>query len=199
MQITVNQPGARTIRDARPMIVDGQNVYVTVGAGTASLHIGGRIVAEQAADDMSTTAAQEWAVSYLADRDAAAAADWDAVDVTAAPAADVDEAKYADAVQSVRDAGALLDQHADKMRRNAKPGRYRHVSQMDGRVRFFNDTDPRHPINAWKTLKAQAARLMAWTAQDEAGYSRYVSDGLADTDGHFAPISRDAWKGTLGA
>ena len=71
MQITVNEPGARTINDSRPMKIDGQNVYVVVGGGTASLMVAGRIVAEQAATDMTCTAAQDWAVSYRDEQDAA--------------------------------------------------------------------------------------------------------------------------------
>jgi hypothetical protein len=64
MQITVNETGAKTLNDSRPMQIAGQFVYVTMGAGTASLIVGGRIVAERSADDMSTTEAQTWAADY---------------------------------------------------------------------------------------------------------------------------------------
>lgn len=180
MQITVNAPGARTIAEARPMILDGKRVYVTVGGGTASLFIGGRIVAEQASEDMTAKAAQDWAISYVEAQETEL------------------EAQYAEAVQSVQDAGALLLKQADKLEAKAQPGRYRHVG-MRGKVTWLADTDPRHPLLAHRTLRQQALRLMAWSAKDEAGYARYVDNGLADTDGHFAPLSRDAWKGTLGA
>ena len=73
MQITVNEPGALTIRDARPMRIDGQPVYVVVGETTASLMVAGRIVAETAATGMSIAEAQTWAAGYrdsLADADA---------------------------------------------------------------------------------------------------------------------------------
>lgn len=31
-------------------------------------------------------------------------------------------------------------------------------------------------------------------AQEEKEYGQYISDGLADTDGYYAPMSRDSWK-----
>ncbi|ALO79394.1 hypothetical protein [Streptomyces phage phiSAJS1] len=218
MQITVNQPGARTIRDSRPMIVECQRVYVTLDTdGTASLHIGGRIVATKQVASISTREAQDWAVEYLdaandwAEQQAQAAQDhqaapvqtpdWDAVaEAVQDPELAELAAKYGDAVAQVREAGALLAQEADKLAAKgaANPGRYRYVNSM-GKVVFFGPSDPRHPANAAPVLKRQAARLMEWQPEDEAGYTRYVSDGLADTDGYFAPISRDAWKATLGA
>ena len=200
MQITVNAPGARTVADARPMIVDGQRVYVTLDTdGTASLMIGGRIVATKQVKSISTREAQDWAVEYLD-----AANDWAEQQAQAAQdhqaAADADDAKHADAVQQVRDAGALLAQQADQMDVKAaqNPGRYRYVNSM-GKVVFFSPSDPRHPINAAKQLRRMAATLMTWTAQDEAAYGRYVDDGISATDGYYTPISRDAWKATLGA
>ena len=203
MQITVNAPGARTIRDARPMIVDGSRVYVTLDTdGTASLHIGGRIVATKQVASISTREAQDWAVEYQA-----AANDWAeqqaqaAQDHMVAAEADADlDAKYADAVQSVRDAGALLVKQAEQLAQKglANPGRYRHVNYA-GKVVWIPASNPRHPAKAAVTLMAQAERMKLWTAQDEAGYQRYVSDCLADTDGWYSPISRDAWNATLGA
>ncbi|QBZ73494.1 hypothetical protein SEA_MISCHIEF19_9 [Streptomyces phage Mischief19] len=213
MQITVNAPGAKTLADARPMMIDGQRVYVTVGAGEAALHIGGRIVATREADDMSTVAAQQWAVEYTeaanywaeqqhaeANEHRAAAEQWAEVDVTEqpAPAVEITEANR-EAVQGVRDAGRLLAAEAVKMAAKgaANPGRYRYVNAR-GKVVFFGPADPRHPINAAKVLAENAARLADWSAADEAAYARYVDDGLSATDGYYAPISRAAWGATLG-
>ena len=62
-QITVNETGAKTLKDIRPMLVDGQNVYVVVGDVTASLMFAGRVVAERpAAEITSSKDAQDWAV-----------------------------------------------------------------------------------------------------------------------------------------
>ena len=64
MQITVNEPGARTINDARPMRIDGQPVYVVVDS-TASLFVGGRLVDVRKVSEVASTAdAQAWAVEY---------------------------------------------------------------------------------------------------------------------------------------
>lgn len=190
MQITVNETGARTLADARPMRINGSNVYVVVGAGTASLMVAGRIVDEKTLTRrMSATEAQAWAVSYRE----SITADEEAVAEATDP-----EAVYAGAVETVRDAGALMDQQADKMAANVTDAPHRYRNSL-GRMVKVDSSDPRHPLNASKTMKTRAAVMMAWTVTDEIGYTRYVSDGIGDTDGHFAPLDRDAWKVTLGA
>lgn len=193
MQITVNEPGARTINDSRRMLVEGQPVYVTVGGGTASLIIGGRIVAEQDADTMSTTEAQGWAVRYLA---AKIEQDAPVADEAAVAEACDTEQVYAGAVASVRKQADELRQLADKLAAHGDaPYRARNAN---GRMRTFHSSDPRHPVHAAASHRRSADLLAAWTATDEQGYGRYVSDGLADTDGYFAPIDRAAWKATIG-
>ncbi len=73
MQITVNETGSKTLADSRPMIIDNMNVYVILEAGTASLMVAGRIVAEKlAAKNTSILDAQTWAAQY---RDGLAMAD----------------------------------------------------------------------------------------------------------------------------
>lgn len=186
MQITVNETGARTLADTRPMRIDGQPVYVQVGGGTASLIIGGRIAAERDASNMSTTEAQAWAVSY---RDEFNATVEEAVNT---------ESVYAGAVAQIHAEAAETLAKADELAQHGQ-GIYRHRSALDGRMRSYNNSDPRHPARAAETLRRQAAVLAAWTATDEEGYSRYVSDGLADTDGYYAPVSRDNWKAFLSA
>jgi hypothetical protein len=190
MQITVNEPGARTIRDSRPMQIDGQNVYVVVGGGTASLMVAGRIVAERTAETMSTTEAQTWAVSYRDERDAVAiVADEDAVAEACNP-----EAVYAGAVEQVRAQADQIRAEADLYAAHGEA-----PARIGQRQRRVTSDDPRHPARRAEQMYRDADRLAAWTATDEQAYGRYVSDGIGDTDGYFAPIGRAAWKATLGA
>lgn len=208
--ITINEPGARTLADARPMQIGGQNVYVVMDTdGTASLMVMGRIVATRQVQSISIAEAQAWAVEYRTAMDEQAdahwaeamdhmvadmAAEWDSVDVT--EGAPVDESKYAEAVAQVRAHGALkLAQAEEAAAWGDAPYKHRGT---DGRVRTFTTSDPSHPARAAASYRRDAEILGAWTAKDEAAYSRYVSDGLADTDGWFAPLDRAAWKGTLG-
>lgn len=214
MQITVNEPGARTIRDSRPMQVDGQNVYVVIGGGTASLMMGGRIVAEQAATDMTAKAAQDWAVQVRDEQAAdvdAAWGDWieanhvDPIELLDELVADEDAvaeavnpaAVYACAVESVRAQAVELLAKAEAAEAHGDaPYRFRNSR---GRMVTFTSSDPRHPSRAAASHRRDAERLAAWTWQDEQAYSRYVSDGIGDTDGWYSPLDRAAWKATLGA
>lgn len=67
--ITLNTPGART-----QWIIEGQGVYVTFSGDVAELHIGGRIVADRPAAEVTAIVdAQTWAVEYLAAQDELAA------------------------------------------------------------------------------------------------------------------------------
>lgn len=50
---------------------------------------------------------------------------------------------------------------------------------------------------AWFYAQFPPRLPVARTAALDAGYQRYISDGLADTDGHFAPLSFDHWARTL--
>lgn len=188
MQITVNENGARTLADARPMRIDGHNVYVIVGGGTASLMVGGRIVAERTAAEMSTTEAQAWAVDY---RNGLVA------DETAVEEACSTEAVYAGAVEQVRAQAAELFAKAEAGETfGDAPYRYRNSM---GRMVTFHNSDPRHPAQAAKSQRADAEILAAWTASDEQNYSRYVSCGIGATDGRYAPESRVQWKRFLAA
>lgn len=217
MQITVNEPGALTIRDSRPMQVDGQNVYVVLDgdSSTASLMMGGRIVATRTISSISTKEAQDWAVQVrdeqAADLDAAYG-DWaeathvDPAELLSGLVADeaaVDEAcdpeqVYAGAVEMVRSwADGLLADAAGAEAHGDGPYRFR--SSLNGRTVTFHNSDPRHPAQAAKSYRADAEILAAWTATDEQGYGRYVSDGIGDTDGYFAPVGRAQWKRFLAA
>lgn len=189
MQITVNETGARTLADARPMRIDGQNVYVVVGGGTASLMIGGRIVAERKADDMNTTEAQAWAVEY---RDGGTVVDEAAVAEATDP-----NAVYAAAVAAVRSGAADLITKAEASGAHGD-GDYKFRSSLNGRWITFTSSDPRHPSHAAKGYREDAAILAAWTVTDEMGYSRYVDEGIGATDGHYTPMGRAAWKATVG-
>lgn len=171
MQITVNEPGARTLNEARPMWIDGHNVYVTIGGGTVSLIIAGQTVARREADDISIAAAQAWAIEYRAARE--------------------------DAARQVRESAAsVLEEAVELEAHGTEP--YRHTLP-NGRVVRFHSTDPRHPFQSAVTLRRRADVLAAWTVGDESSYLRYVSDGLGATDGHYAPLARDAWKSAMDA
>ena len=216
MQITVNEPGARTIRDSRPMQVDGQNVYVVLDgdSSTASLMMGGRIVAARTVKSISITEAQDWAVRVRDERAAdldAAWGDWieanhvDPIELLDELVADEEAvaeavnpaAVYAGAVEQVRAGAAELLAKAEAAEAHGDaPYRFRNGR---GRMVTFHNSDPRHPSRAAASYRRDAERLAAWTWQDEQAYGRYVSDGIGDTDGYFAPIDRAAWKATLGA
>lgn len=188
MQITVNETGARTLADARPMQIDGQNVYVIVGGGTASLMVGGRIVAERTAAEMSTTEAQAWAVEY---RNGLVA------DETAVEEACNTEAVYAGAVEQVRPQAAELLAKAEAAEAFGDAP-YRCRNSL-GRMVTFHNSDPRHPAQAAKIYRSDAEILAAWTDSDEQNYNRYFSDGIGDTDGYYLPESRAQWKRFLAA
>lgn len=186
MQITVNEPGARTIADSRPMLVEGQNVYVTVGAGTASLFIGGRIVATQDAETMSNRGAQDWAVAYLAEAEA----------IDAQPHT-TEDYSVEETARTVRLFADRLIGEADKL---AAYGDAPHTIRNSwGRKVTFTADDPRHPSRAAAAYRKEAGVYASWTAADEFSFKRYVDNGMADTDGYFVPLSRSAWKLTLGA
>lgn len=182
MQITVNETGARTLADARPMMIDGKNVYVVVSMDTASLIVGGRIVAERSVGGhMTAAAAQAWAAEYR--------------ETLAAPVA-TDEL-VTPAVAQVRAQGAALLVKAEAAEAHGDaPYRY---TNNQGRVRVFPSHDPRHPVQAAKSYRADAEILIMWTAWDESGYGQYVSEGIGDTDGYFAPVDRAQWKRFLAA
>lgn len=188
--ITINARGARTLADVRPLTYAGTGVYVTTSGETMQLHLGGHVVAERPANQITSTRdAQDWAyevieaaeeliVHTVADEDAVAEAT--NVDAVYAGAAETVQAS----AQNLLDDAARLDEHG------TAPYRFRNSS---GRWITFTSNDPRHPAKASDTLRKQAAILTEWTAQDEAGYQQYLSDGLADTDGHYAPLDRPAW------
>lgn len=193
IKLIVNEPGTTVLKDARPMRIGGQPVYVTIDNGVASLNIEGRAVAIREADDMTMTEAKNWAIQYR-----------DAMNETAA-AIEADarehmeetyrvESIHASAVQRIHEDGASLYLEADQMAADAPEGTHRYYSYVQDKVIKFKVSDPRHPARVAETLKRQAEILMAWTAEDESGYMRYITNGLADTDGHFVPMHRDAWK-----
>lgn len=179
--IRVNETGARTLTDARPMLIDGQAVFVTVDAGTAQLHVGGVVVAEQAAERLTTREAQAMAVEYR--------------EALAAPAAPVAEAPATAAevatVETIRTEGAAQVAVANATITTATPYRFRNSR---GRMVTLMPSDPRHPSQAARQIRLDGEALAAWTVRDERRYMQYVADGLADTDGHYVPMDRAAWK-----
>ncbi|AMD42750.1 hypothetical protein SEA_XKCD426_9 [Streptomyces phage Xkcd426] len=193
--ITINARGARTLADARPLTYGGTGVYVTFDGEMAQLHLAGRIVAERpAAEVESTKAAQDWAYETIETAEQIVS--------ETAPVADMDavaEAVYAPAAQQVRESAADALAEAAELDARAEAELNRKSGCTDLR-------NPRHPQNRAERIRKgaegkrrDAETLAAWTAMDELRYADYVSQGLGDTDGYFAPIDRCAWKRTLGA
>lgn len=193
--ITVYARGARKLVDARPLVYGGTHVHVTFSGETAQLHIGGRIVAERPATDVqSAWAAQDWAYEVIdtANELSAPAAE-ETQAVPGVSVADYNEAVHGPAAKQVRDEAAATLAEADRQDALA--------AKVAARPTLADEYNPHHPkhkaarIQAWADhLRKDAEILAAWTAGDEAGYQRYVSDGLADTDGYYAPEDRTMWK-----
>lgn len=179
--IRVNEPGARTLKDARPMLVNGQAVFVTVDAGTAQLHVGGVVVAEQAAESLTIREAQDMAVAYRESLTAPATT------TTEVPATEAEAA----AVQTIRAEGAAQAAAANATITTSTPYRFRNSR---GRMVTLMPSDPRHPSQAARQDRLDGEVLAAWTVRDERRYMQYVADGLGDTDGFYAPLDRAAWK-----
>lgn len=185
--IKINARGAHTLAESTPLIFQGQNVYVTVDADVATLHLAGRAVAEVPAEQIkSTKDAQDFAYRIIEMHEIE-------VETVATPDLDaVADAVYGSDAEQIRYNGeAMLAEAVALAARAALPFKIRN--------RSVSKSDPRHPAQASKTLARKAEALIAWTARDEMSYVDYVQSGLADTDGHFAPLDRSAWKLTLGA
>lgn len=60
--------------------------------------------------------------------------------------------------------------------------------------RTFPTTSIWHPVNKAKALREEAAVLLSWTEEDEAGYLAYVADGPGGTRLDTSPLSREVWK-----
>lgn len=188
--ITLNTPGARTLADARQWFIDGKGVYVTQSEGQAELHIRGMIVDTRPVAEISISEAQAWAVEWLAAETEAMNAD--AERQLAETIEHVDANEVSPAVAAVRAKGAeKLAEAAELEAQGAEPIRFR---DSRGRMITRNASDPRHPARLAAYVRRTGERLAAWTQADEDGYRQYVSDGLADTDGYYAPLSREAWS-----
>jgi len=91
MQITVAAKGARTIAQSRPLMFEGQNVYVTIDSeGFATLTLAGRVEATKRCTWMSAAAAQAWAyevIGMIEEADAVIAGTEDAAPAEADPIA----------------------------------------------------------------------------------------------------------------
>lgn len=177
--ITINARGARTIADSKPLIAKGQMVYVVQGTETAALMIGGAIVAERPVSEITCILdAQDWAYEVL-DAMTAEAAEGNADNEAAA---------------EIRAMAAPIAAEADKLEaEGTAPVSYRNSR---GRKVTVTIDDPRHPARRAATLRTEAATLAAWTGADESAYREYVSRGIGDTDGFYAPLDRFGWKGS---
>lgn len=130
--------------------------------------------------------AMVWSYGIDADREDNAAAE------LAATIEHVDASEVSEAVAQVRDFGAkMVAQAAELAAQGDAPVQ---IVTSRGRKITRYASDPRHPFRAAESLRRGGQRLLAWTQADEDTYGRYVSDGLADTDGYYAPLDRAAWS-----
>lgn len=171
--ITINARGARTLADTTPLRVDGQKVYVTFEDGTASLHMGGKIVDTRTVDAMSVTEAQDWA--------------YEMIETLAS-----EDAPYELAAEDVRNLADTWDLQADSLDAKADAER----SEARSKRAFARVARTRQHAMG---VRRDADLMRQWTAKDEHGYTDYLVRGLGDTDGYYAPMDRAAWKRTLGA
>jgi hypothetical protein len=179
--IEITARGARTLADVKPLTYAGTGVYVTFSDDTAQLHLGGRIVAQRPASEVTAILdAQDWAYEVI-----------EAADEVQNETAPVDA--YETAAGQVRSGAAETLAEAEKQDQLA--------DAVEARPSFADERNPRHPkhkaarIRKWaEHLRADAVILNSWTAQDERGYMAYVSEGLGATDGYFAPEVRTQWK-----
>lgn len=189
---TLNAPSnSNRLADARQWFIDGKGVYVTISAEVAELHIRGMIVAARpVAEINSATDAQDWAVEFLAAE--AEAMNEDADRQLAATIEHMDASEVSEAVAQVRADGARrIAQAAELAAQGDAPVQ---IVTSQGRKITRYASDPRHPFRAAESARRAGERLSRWTQADEDAYGRYVSDGLADTDGYYAPLDRAAWS-----
>lgn len=176
-------PGARTVADAKPLYIGGKQVSAVVDTdGGYSVFVGSVVVAYGQLDGTEKGLAGLFAEIALE-------ATTPALEIVADLAADQDAVTealgYSEAVTSVRAAGAEIAAQADAVDVTT-PVRYR--------GREVPTDFPTHPVQRAACLRREADILMAWTNEDETNYKRYISEGLADTDGYYAPVKRSAWK-----
>lgn len=109
-------------------------------------------------------------------------------EVTAAPEV------FTPAVELIRKSGRGKVEEADRMMVGLTDAPIK-LDRTEGRRgrRTIGSNDPRHPMQAAMQHRREAEVLADWTNDIEARYGKYVADGLADTDGHFAPLGRAAW------
>lgn len=176
-----NAKGARTLADVRPLMIDGERVSAVVDSdSTWTVFIGGTAVAT---GDLYGTEGN--LNDYFAEQAAQAAADSKAA---------TDDEPLSLAVQQVRAKGNELAEFALNLSNSsAQPHRY--VSP-NGKVSWIKVGDPRHPLRRAQAHTREALVLTNWTQVDEDGYLAYVSQGIGDTDGYFAPLDRFAWATT---
>ena len=130
--------------------------------------------------------AMVWSYGIDTDREANAAAE------LAATIEHVDASEVSEAVAQVRADGARqIAQAAELAAQGDAPVQ---IVTSRGRKITRYASDPRHPFRAAETIRRAGERLSRWTQADEDAYGRYVSDGLADTDGYYAPLDRAAWS-----
>lgn len=134
--------------------------------------------------------AMVWSYGIDTDREANAAAE------LAATIEHVDANEVSEAVAQVRADGAeKLAEAAEMEAQGTEPIVI--AVRRNGEVRGHRKIgawDPRHPARAAGSVRRAGERLSRWTQADEDAYGRYISDGLADTDGYYAPLDRAAWS-----
>lgn len=162
-----NFPGATTIREARALVINGQSVSAVVDTdGGYSVFVGAQVVAT---GELNGT--EGHLMVFFAEAALAATT----------------EAPVSNEVQAIRTNGAALRTQADAVDV---------TTPVTKRGRVIPTTFPTHPVQYAAGLRRDADILEAWTDADEKSYKQYISEGLGDTNGYYAPITRTAWKST---
>lgn len=197
-----NAAGARTLADARPLYIGDHRVTAEVSeTGHYTVFIGCKIAAEGELTgsegelnsffrELALAASEETAEQVEVQTPSTPVVAWSTTVEADGEETDLYEANAADhraaMTAQIQESIAVCEERLAK-----------------GDPRFKNNRrilpgDPRHPANALVSYREALKVAEGWTAQDEASYSRYVDNGISGTDGYYAPISRIAWKGTLG-
>lgn len=184
-------PGAESLRNVRPLRLQGEVISATVGprgewtvfAGTTKIHEGDELPGDSNPMTFFAAVAEVWSAKIDHERNEQAAAD---------VAAFAEEITVSDAVRSVRARGARLSEKAARLDEHGDGPIVVMVGTTLGR-KVFSD-NPRHPKQRAARLRKDAAVLTAWTQADEDSYMQYVEDGQSAPGYDFEPLPRETWK-----
>lgn len=171
--ITPYMPGTREVFMSPKLSHLSVDVYRETGE--AYLYDGCAIVDTRSnVADMSIGDAQDWCVEY--ERSLWAAAHEEAL------AEDGERAGLFEVPETTATPVSLVRKYARHTNRPCPPLVGRNRTIRDKAAMIYRMCPPRPPV-----LR---------TPELDAAYQQYISDGLADTDGYFAPLNFDTWART---